>query len=116
MRTGERCRRKARRSASPSHLARSAILHAPSVTRILRELEARNLIYRTPDPADGRRSIIGISETGRELVEQTATQTLEYLDAYADSFGPERLAALLSEIRAFTETIHRKRYVPKDPA
>ena len=46
-------------------LAASAMLHGPSVTRILKELGERGLIARDVDPQDKRRSIIAISEAGR---------------------------------------------------
>ncbi len=89
----------------PSQLASSALLFAPSVTRILKELLDRGLIERTQDPSDGRRSIIVISANGRDLVERAAAHTLHLLDAYAECFGAERLKHLLDEMSALTEQI-----------
>ena len=40
-------------SIDPTALAEQAILFAPSVTRILKELIERGLIVRTQDPEDG---------------------------------------------------------------
>ena len=89
----------------PSQLASSALLFAPSVTRILKELLDRGLIERSHDPQDGRRSIIAISEAGKQLVEGAAAHTLHLLDAYTECFGAERLNHLLTEIRALTDQI-----------
>ncbi|MDB5461061.1 MAG: transcriptional regulator, MarR family [Caulobacteraceae bacterium] len=83
----------------PSGLAEAGLLYAPSVTRILKELVDRGLIVRTLDPTDGRRSIITATANGRALVETTARKTAVILQAYAESFGPERLAALQGELR-----------------
>jgi homoprotocatechuate degradation regulator HpaR len=86
-------------------IATTALLHAPSVTRILKELLDRRLIERQIDPHDGRRSIIRITTLGKELVAATAPATLEVLSAYEQAFGAERLEAMRIEIEAFVRTI-----------
>ena len=91
--------------SDPSRLAAAAILHAPSVTRILRELLERGLIERAGDPHDGRRSIVAISAAGEALVRRTAEHTLALLDSYAARFGAERLQQLIEELRGFTAAI-----------
>lgn len=93
------------KSVDARGIATMALLYAPSVTRILKELTERGLIEREIDASDGRRSIIKITAEGRALVSATATHTLELLDQYADAFGRERLEALKSEIAAFTAAI-----------
>ena len=86
-------------------LAAAALLHAPSLTRILRELDQRALIARRPDPGDARRSILVITEAGRRLIEETAAHTLAVLEGYAQAFGRDRLDALRQEIAAFVVSI-----------
>ena len=89
----------------PSDLADAALLHAPSVSRILKELVDRKLVRRTIDTTDGRRSILTITDAGRALVDTTAVHTRALLDAFATKFGPERLVALERELVAFTGAI-----------
>ena len=89
----------------PSGLSEAALLYAPSVTRILKELVERNLIVRNIDPMDGRRSIVSVTKTGRTLVEKTAVTTGKILNSYAERFGADRLEALRAELRAFVEVI-----------
>lgn len=89
----------------PTGLAEAALLHAPSVTRILRELGERGYTERRRDPDDGRRSIIAISPAGRALVETTSARTFGLFDQYRARFGAERLAALQQELGAFARIV-----------
>ncbi|MCJ2185852.1 MarR family transcriptional regulator [Novosphingobium beihaiensis] len=86
-------------------IADQALLYAPTVTRILKELGDRKLIERKSDPEDGRRSIISITDEGRDLVVGTASHTKVLLDAYAKAFGPERLEAFKAEALALAEAL-----------
>lgn len=90
-----------------SSLGEAAMLHPPSVTRILRELVERKLITREADGGDGRRSIIRLQPLGKSLVAHTAAHTLSVLDRYAEEFGEERLRTLREEMQAFTRAIRR---------
>jgi len=92
-------------SLDPSNLAAAAILLPPSVTRILRELLERGLIERVVDAADGRRSIVTVSASGRTLFEHTAAHTHLLLEAYKKSFGADRLKHLVAELHALTNAI-----------
>lgn len=92
-------------SIDMSGLAAAAMLHAPSVTRILRELKDRGLIARRTDPKDGRRSIVAITPEGRKLVHATANGTRPILDQYGERFGRERLTALRAELAAFVAAV-----------
>src|SRR6201989_2459014 len=51
-----------------TELAKTALLLGPSLSRILRDLEARQLIGRRTDPADLRRSVVSISAKGLKLI------------------------------------------------
>ena len=86
-------------------LATNALLHGPSVTRILKELGERGLIDREADENDRRRSIIGITTAGRALLTSTAERTRVLIDAYQQAFGKERLARLLEELAVFRATL-----------
>jgi len=89
----------------PTRLARLALLHAPSVTRIVRELLDRGLVTRATDATDARRSVVTITPLGAELVVRTAAHTQKVLQQYEARFGAERLAALRQELAALTAAI-----------
>lgn len=86
-------------------IASAAMLHAPSVTRILKEFLDRGLIERSVDERDGRRSVVAISAAGREVLTTTARSTFRLLTAYRNAFGAERLADLQRELAAFAASI-----------
>jgi homoprotocatechuate degradation regulator HpaR len=94
-----------RGAADATGLAEVGLLHAPSVTRILKELEERGLVVREPDSNDRRRMLIALSEEGRELVKSTARPMVRILREYSDRFGAERLERLANELRALSAVI-----------
>jgi len=86
-------------------LAEVGLLHAPSVTRILKELEARQLIDRQPDPHDRRRTLVALSAEGREIVKTVSRHVLHVMREYSERFGTQRLDRLVNELRALSAAI-----------
>ncbi len=86
-------------------LAETSLLRAPSVTRILKELEERKLIIRKTDPDDRRRMLVALSETGQAFVQETAGRMVRLLNAYSERFGSDRLDALANELRALSDSL-----------
>lgn len=93
-------------------IAQSALLYAPSVTRIVRELVDRGLLSRATSDHDRRRSVIEITPAGRDLVRQTAERTARMLVAYGETFGLDRLDRLVAEAAALAEALAR--FAPSD--
>jgi len=93
-------------------VASKALLHPPSVSRIIRELMDRQLIMRTVDDEDKRRSILSLTKTGLDLVQETSKHTVEILKNFADRFGDDRLAFLIAELQAFSGLLEDTR--PED--
>lgn len=86
-------------------IARAALLHPPSVTRIIQELTKRGLISRQLDGNDGRRQSFDITQEGRDIVANAAKFNRVLVTRYRDGFGADRLDALLTELRAFTQLV-----------
>jgi homoprotocatechuate degradation regulator HpaR len=86
-------------------LAEVALLHAPSVTRILQELEERNLIVREADTNDRRRALVTLTPEGREIVRVISRHVARIIGEYSDRFGAQRLDKLVSELRALSAAI-----------
>lgn len=82
-------------------LARLTLLLPPSLSRILRDLQARRLVTRRTVKADLRRSVIRISSNGRRLIQVVSP----YIDAgnraIAERFGEARLELLKDTLIEF---------------
>lgn len=94
-----------RGATNATGLAEVGLLHAPSVTRILKELEDRKLIMRAPDVNDRRRTMVALSLEGREVVKAISRQVMHVMREYSDRFGGARLERLEDELRALSAAI-----------
>lgn len=81
-------------AAEVTELARTAFLLGPSLSRILRDLEARNLIERKTAKADQRRSMVSISEKGVKLMASVAPSSEAIYAEITQRFGARKLAEL----------------------
>src|SRR6266478_475087 len=77
-----------------TELARVAFLLGPSLSRILRDLEARHLIERRVAKADQRRGLVSISAKGLTLIEAVAPSSEAIYDAITRRYGARKLAEL----------------------
>lgn len=86
-------------------LAESTFLLAPSLSRILPDLEARGLISRRQLDCDLRRAVVGLEPGGLKLIAAHAPDSEEIYDTIARSFGRERLDQLFTLLRELEETL-----------
>ena len=77
-----------------TELARTALLLGPSLSRILRDLEARHLIERRAAKADLRRGVVSISPRGLKLIEAVAPNSEAIYAEITSRFGARKLAEL----------------------
>lgn len=81
-------------AAEVTELARTAFLLGPSLSRILRDLEARDLIERKTAKSDQRRSMVSISEKGVKLMASVAPSSEAIYAEITRRFGARKLAEL----------------------
>ena len=77
-----------------TELARVAFLLGPSLSRILRDLEARELIERRTAKADLRRGEVSISPKGLKLIEAVAPTSEAIYAEITGRYGARKLAEL----------------------
>jgi homoprotocatechuate degradation regulator HpaR len=77
-----------------TELARMAFLLGPSLSRILRDLEGRQLVERRADEADQRRAVVSISAKGLKLIEAVAPTSEAIYAEITRRFGARRLSEL----------------------
>jgi homoprotocatechuate degradation regulator HpaR len=82
-------------AADATELARLTFLLAPSLTRILRDLEARKLIRRRSNPQDRRASLITLTPRGLETMRAVGPESERIYRGIEAKLGADRLARLM---------------------
>ena len=88
-----------------TELARVAFLLGPSLSRILRDLEARHLIERRAAKADLRRAVVSISAKGLKLIEAVAPSSEAIYAAMTKRYGARKLAELQDMLAALESSL-----------
>ncbi len=88
-----------------TELARTAFLLGPSLSRILRDLDARGLIERKTAKTDLRRGVISISEKGLRLMEIVAPSSEAIYAAITRRYGAKKLAELQDMLGALETSL-----------
>src|SRR5258708_3009080 len=86
-------------------LARVAFLLGPSLSRILRDLEARHLIERRVAKADLRRGLVSISAKGLKLIETVAPSSEAIYAEITRRYGARKLAELQDMLHALENSL-----------
>jgi DNA-binding MarR family transcriptional regulator len=81
--------------ATSSALARIEQISPQSMGATLAALEGRGLVDRRPDPGDGRRALLSVSEAGRQMLSDKRNARTEQLArALSAGFTTEELGLL----------------------
>jgi homoprotocatechuate degradation regulator HpaR len=99
-----------------TELARVAFLLGPSLSRILRDLEARQLIERRTAKADLRRGVVSISQKGLKLIELVAPTSEAIYAAITQRYGAGRLAELQDMLAALVNSLATLEAMDEAPA
>lgn len=90
-----------------TELARQALLLAPSLTRILRDLEAARMINRHWLESDLRRSVISISPAGVALLAKVAPLSEASFAEITRLYGEARLGELFRLLNELEQALKR---------
>jgi DNA-binding MarR family transcriptional regulator len=83
--------------ATPGELAKQEQISPQSMGATLGALEARGLVERRPDPSDGRRAVISLTDTGRQVLQDKRNaRTQQLAQALLAGFTPEELGQLMA--------------------
>ena len=86
-----------------TELAEKAFILAPSLTRILKNLEARKLVSRTCAPGDGRRLMIANTNNARTFIARVLPESEAIYAALEDRYGHEHLDTLLDLLEGLSK-------------
>jgi DNA-binding MarR family transcriptional regulator len=90
--------------ATASELAKLEQISPQSMGTTLSALEARGLIDRRPDPADGRRVVLSVTDAGVETLRKRRTERTEQM---ARALSTGFTSAELEQLRAVAPLIER---------
>lgn len=94
-----------RRTVEFSELVDMTFLLAPSMSRILKELENRKLIARETTDEDARKVNVSITAAGLRLIEKVAPHS-EFIYAQISSrYGQKKLASLQAMLKELEEAL-----------
>jgi homoprotocatechuate degradation regulator HpaR len=88
-----------------SELARRSLLLAPSLSRIFQHLQREQLIKRSGDAKDQRRSLFSLTPKGQELYRRVAPDSEALYAKIEAEFGSERLEKLYELLHEFHESL-----------
>jgi DNA-binding MarR family transcriptional regulator len=82
--------------STSAEMARLEQISPQSMGATLAGLEARGLVTRSADPADGRRVVIAVTDAGRQMVGKRRDARVEQIAAALDGFTASELQRILS--------------------
>jgi len=91
-----------------SDLAKETFLRGPSLSRILRDLVARNLIVRRTCNDDLRSDLISISEAGRAIIDVHGPESEAIYAEIAQRVGEREMAQLLESLKHLEKELSGK--------
>ncbi|MFJ2607852.1 MULTISPECIES: MarR family winged helix-turn-helix transcriptional regulator [unclassified Streptomyces] len=83
---------------SPSALAESERVRPQAMATTLAGLERRGLVRRTRHEADGRRSVVAVTEEGRTVLAERRSASVRRLDAVLEEFSERERAVLAAAV------------------
>jgi len=85
-------------SDSPTSLAEMERVRPQAMASTLAQLEQRGLVRRSPDAADGRRSIVAVTDQGRAVLAERRSESVQRLAVVLDDFTAEERATLAAAL------------------
>lgn len=88
-----------------SELAERCYLLMPSLSRIIQNLEKRDLVSRAQSKTDNRRSVISLTEDGQKVFNVIAPKSIERYDYITERFGYGKLELLYELLDELVEKL-----------
>lgn len=95
--------------AQATKIAPQMGLEARSLTRILKSMEEKELIYRVPDPYDKRGVLIFLTRKGIEMKNRARETVLRFNDEVRENISMEKLKAFFDVLQNVNKIIDRNK-------
>ena len=83
-------------------------MEATSLSRTLKKVEEKKLIYREPNPADGRSVLIKLTEYGTEMRERSKETVLHFNNVLKKKFSTSDLSTFMKVAGQMLELLNNK--------
>ena len=93
------CAVRDRGPSSLTELVKATAVDQATIRGIVERLKARDLITLEPDPEDRRKVIVGLSDTGRQLVQDTVPHAAHITELTMSNLNPAERVAVLFLLR-----------------
>jgi DNA-binding MarR family transcriptional regulator len=90
---------------SMGELVAALHLPAPTLTRLVDGAVDAALAYRLPDPGDGRKVVVHLSERGRDRLSRLEAMVRAHEAALATSLGSDRVAGLVGALARLADEV-----------
>lgn len=84
-------------------------MEATSLTRTLKSMEEKGLIYRKPNPNDGRGVLIFLTDFGKEKRELSKSTVLKFNEVIKQNVSAEKLQNFIEVSETINELISEKK-------
>ncbi len=87
-------------------LARAEAVRPQSMGATVAAIEAQGMVRRNPDPRDGRRAVISLTDTGRRTLAENRARRQEWLEsAMASRLSPGELATIRDAVAVLNRLV-----------
>ena len=93
------------RPVSAGELSRISCVSTARTAAMIKKLQAKGLIVKNSDSHDARKSMLTLSDEGREKYEQTKEVTRKVAEMLIDKYGVEKLNEVMGTIHDIHMTI-----------
>ena len=84
-------------------------MEATSLTRTLKSMEEKGLIYREPNPSDGRGILIFLTDFGREKRELSKQTVLKFNEKIKNNVSPEKFRNFIEVSDIINDLINERK-------
>lgn len=95
--------------ASATKIAPQMGLEARSLTRILKSMEEKELIYRAPDPNDKRGVLVFLTKKGLEMKNRARETVLRFNEAMRENIPAEKLNVFFEVLQSVNKIIEQNK-------
>ncbi len=92
-----------RSGRTAASLAETLGISHQATARVLADLEGKDLVWRMPDPFDGRVKVVRLTDEGRGAAFEISDALEGSLDDLSDDLEPGRLEALVRDLEVVAE-------------